>query len=97
MNNHCPRCGHHRPTGTRCQPCRNRRQREANARTDPIAIDTTVHNRRATPGLRPHEQRAAARQFTNLGLSAAEIARILAVTPRTVHRWRARDRENTSA
>lgn len=97
MNRPCPHCRHPRPTGTPCQPCHNRRRREANRRTDPLAITTTIANRRATPGLRPREQRAIARQFTDLDLSAAEIARILGVSARTVHRWRARDRETADA
>lgn len=97
MNRPCPHCRHPRPTGTHCQPCHNRRRREATRRIDQLAITSTVANRRATPGLRPRERRAIAAQFTALELSAAEIARILGVSPRTVHRWRARDRETTAA
>ncbi|MFD3917353.1 helix-turn-helix domain-containing protein, partial [Streptomyces sp. NPDC058603] len=37
----------------------------------------------------PKERAAAGVQLTNLGLPASEIARIFAVTPRTVTRWRA--------
>lgn len=97
MNSPCPRCRRPRPTGGHCQPCHNRNRRERNAHTDQLAIDATIRDHRATPGLRPHEQRAIARKFTELRLSAAEIARILSVTPRTIHRWRARDRETADA
>lgn len=97
MTTRCRRCRRPRPVGAHCRPCHNQQRREHNARTDQLAITTTVDNRRATPGLRPHERRAAAAQFTALGLPAAEIARILGVSSRTVHRWRARDRENEPA
>lgn len=97
MNRPCTRCRHPRPIGGHCQPCHNRQRRERNARTDQLAIDTTIRDHRATPGLRPHERRAIAAKFTKLRLPAAEIARILGVTPRTVRRWRARDRETADA
>lgn len=97
MNRPCPHCRHPRPIGGHCQPCHNRQRREASRRTDQLAITTTVENRRAAPGLRLRERHAIARQFTALNLPAAEIARILGVSPRSVHRWRARDRETTEA
>lgn len=96
MRRPCHRCGRPRPTGRHCQPCHNERRRAAARRTDPLAITTTVETHHAPPGLRPRERRAIARHFTALGLSAAEIARILGVTPRTIHRWRAHDRQTAA-
>lgn len=55
-------------------------------------IDTVVRERRAVGGLTRLEQRRIARRLTAVGLPAAEIARIVCVAPRTVHRWRSEDR-----
>ncbi|MEV0526002.1 helix-turn-helix domain-containing protein [Streptomyces sp. NPDC050439] len=97
MKTRCPRCHTPRNRGAHCQPCHNRQRREATRRLDDTAITFTITNRRATPGLRPHERRAISAQFTALNLPAKEIARILGVTPRTIHRWRARAREGEPA
>lgn len=52
-------------------------------------IQTVIQQQRPTPGLTRLERVLVAQGLTNHGLPAAEIARILGVTPRTVYRWRA--------
>jgi hypothetical protein len=51
-------------------------------------VRLVVVDRRPAPGLNRLEKRAAAWRLTDEHVSAEEIARLLAVTPRTVHRWR---------
>lgn len=58
------------------------------AAPDLLAVDTAVRDRRRLPGMTPKERAEAGVRLTQLGLSASEIARIFAVTPRTVFRWR---------
>jgi hypothetical protein len=75
-----------------CHSCRPR-TRQSKARTaDLHVVDSVVHNRRGVPGLSPADQRLISRKLTALGLPAAEIARIVGRTPRTICRWRAADR-----
>ncbi len=52
-------------------------------------VAVIVHDRRPARGLTRLERVQVARGLTAHGLPAHEIARILAVTPRTVYRWRA--------
>lgn len=52
-------------------------------------VDAIVREQRPAPGLTRLERVKVARGLTDHGLPADEIARILAVTPRTVYRWRA--------
>ncbi|MFE4535647.1 hypothetical protein ACFRKB_11265 [Streptomyces scopuliridis] len=73
----------------RCRQWRFGNPHQTHATPDPIAIDTAVRDRRPPAGMTPKERAAAGVQLTSLGLSAAEIARIFAVTSRTVTRWRA--------
>ncbi|WP_030744503.1 helix-turn-helix domain-containing protein [Streptomyces sp. NRRL F-5135] len=73
---------------TVCWTCKSRAYRRARATPDPVAVDRAVHDRYAPAGMTRPERRAAALQLTDLGLSAAEIGRIVHVTPRTVSRWR---------
>jgi DNA-binding CsgD family transcriptional regulator len=54
-------------------------------------IQTVIQQQRPTEGLTRLERVRVAQGLTALGLPAEEIARILAVTPRTVYRWRARN------
>lgn len=49
-----------------------------------------IRNPRPTRDITRLERRLVGQGLSNLGLPAAEIARILGVTPRTVYRWRAR-------
>ncbi|MBE4735746.1 helix-turn-helix domain-containing protein [Streptomyces caniscabiei] len=53
-------------------------------------VQTVIQQQRPTGGLTRLERVLVAQGLTDLGLPAEEIARILAVTPRTVYRWRAR-------
>lgn len=62
----------------RCARCRTRTRLPATTR--PAQPADTV------------SRRETAARFTDLGLSDADIARILGVTPRTIHRWRAQHR-----
>lgn len=55
-------------------------------------VATIIREQRPTQGLTRLERVLVAQGLTNLGLPAEEIARILAVTPRTVYRWRAQQR-----
>jgi DNA-directed RNA polymerase specialized sigma24 family protein len=76
-----------------CQLHRSRLYRHGNPHqpntpADEHAIEAAVSTRRTLPGLRPAERRAAGLQLTDLGLPAAEVARIFSVTERTVYRWR---------
>ncbi|MFE3139726.1 hypothetical protein [Streptomyces scopuliridis] len=81
----------------RCRQWRFGNPHQKHALPDPIAIDTAVRDRRPPTGITPKEPAAAGVQLTNLGLPASEIARILAVTLRTVTRWRAADRAARTA
>lgn len=53
-------------------------------------VQTVIQQQRPTEGLTRLERVLVAQGLTQLGLPADEIARILAVTPRTVYRWRTR-------
>jgi DNA-directed RNA polymerase specialized sigma24 family protein len=53
-------------------------------------VATIIREQRPAEGLTRLERVLVAQGLTQLGLPAEEIARILAVTPRTVYRWRAR-------
>ncbi|MGW6598476.1 helix-turn-helix domain-containing protein [Streptomyces sp. NPDC055036] len=96
----CPRTA--APQHRMCHTHRYRQWRHGNphqthATPDPIAIDAAVRDRRPPAGMSPKERAAAGVQLTNLGLPASEIARIFAVTPRTVARWRAAARATQAA
>jgi DNA-binding CsgD family transcriptional regulator len=56
---------------------------------DPTEVELLIHNPRPATGLTRLEQRLIAQGLTARGTTAAEIARLLHVTPRTVYRWRA--------
>jgi DNA-directed RNA polymerase specialized sigma24 family protein len=66
-----------------------------------VADDTDVQliiaEQRPTQGLTRLERVLVAQGLTQLGLPADEIARILGVHPRTIHRWRARHRQTEAA
>jgi DNA-directed RNA polymerase specialized sigma24 family protein len=86
-----------RPYRPLCPTHRTRQWRHGDphqkaTRPDPIAIDAAVATRRALPGMRPAERRAAGLRLTALGLPADEIARIFEVDARTVYRWRSASR-----
>lgn len=55
-------------------------------------VQTVIREQRPTPGLTRLERVLAAQGLTEHGLPAAEVARILGVTERTVYRWRATTR-----
>jgi hypothetical protein len=57
---------------------------------DDYDVATIIREQRPADGLTRLERVRVAQGLTNLGLPAEEIARILAVTPRTVYRWRTR-------
>lgn len=56
-------------------------------------VAAIIREQRPAPGLTRLERTKVARGLTEHGLPATEIARILTVTPRTVYRWRAQDRQ----
>lgn len=56
---------------------------------DPEEVALAATERRLLPGLTLLERRLLGQHLTQLGITAAEIARITGVTPRTVYRWRA--------
>lgn len=58
---------------------------------DDTDVALIVAEQRPSPGLTRLERIKVARGLTAHGLPASEIARILAVTERTVYRWRAAD------
>lgn len=95
----CPRTA--APHRTLCYTHKSRRERHGTygvppREPDQITVDSVVTARRALPGITLIERRAAGLKFTDLGLPAEEIARILGVTPRTVVRWRT-DRRHSCA
>lgn len=51
-------------------------------------VAAIIRDARPAPGLTRLERIKVARGLTDHGLPAAEIARILTVTPRTIYRWR---------
>lgn len=51
-------------------------------------VQAIICEQRPAPSLTRLERVKVARGLTDHGLPASEIARILAVTPRTVYRWR---------
>lgn len=55
---------------------------------DATDVQTITREQRPAQGLTRLERVQVARGLTDHGLPAQEIARILAVTPRTVYRWR---------
>jgi hypothetical protein len=57
---------------------------------DDYDVATIIREQRPADGLTRLERVRVAQGLTQLGLPAEEIARILAVTPRTVYRWRTR-------
>jgi len=57
---------------------------------DDYDVQLIIAEQRPAQGLTRLERVLVAQGLTQLGLHAEEIARILAVTPRTVYRWRAR-------
>jgi DNA-directed RNA polymerase specialized sigma24 family protein len=56
-------------------------------------VDVVARERRPVSGLTRLEQRLVALKLTAADASAAEIADLLGVSPRTVHRWRANERQ----
>jgi len=87
------------PAGKRRNVCyrhynRIRRHGDPHFNTWTVADDhdvaAIIREQRPAPGLTRLERVLVAQGLTQLGLPAEEIARILAVTPRTVYRWRAR-------
>jgi DNA-directed RNA polymerase specialized sigma24 family protein len=60
-------------------------------------VAAIIREQRPASGLTRLERVLVAQGLTNQGLPADEIARILGVTPRTVHRWRARTRQTEAA
>lgn len=93
-----PGCTRNAATGrTRCGPCRWRRQRYGDYHHDPTAVDPmaptiAASTREPVPGMTPAERRATGLHLDALGLPSSEIARIVGVARRTVHRWRATQR-----
>lgn len=51
-------------------------------------VQSLIREQRPAEGLTRLERVKVAQGLTGLGLPAADIARILTVTPRTVYRWR---------
>lgn len=63
---------------------------------DPADIEHAAAARRLLPGMTRLERRLLGLKLTDLGLPAAEIARITGVAHRTVTRWRS-TRTNTTS
>lgn len=61
--------------------------------TDADDIRAVVQDRLPDSGLSRTARRTATRQLTAHGARAAEIARLIGVTERTVYRYRAADRD----
>jgi hypothetical protein len=89
----CPR-----PPRTGCRYCHGhlrRRRLYGNfdftqwGTADDHDVAAIIREQRPAQGLTRLERVKVARGLTQHGLPADEIARILAVTPRTVYRWRA--------
>ena len=59
-------------------------------------VEIIARERRPATGLTRLEQRLVARRLTAAKVSAAEIARIVGTTSRTVCRWRAKNRNTTA-
>lgn len=97
----CPNTA--RPQRTLCDTHRGRVYRYGDPHTtaathiDDIAADAVIRNRQPVPGLNPASRRLITQRLTACGLAAQEIARILGVAPRTVHRYRAVSRVPGSA
>jgi DNA-directed RNA polymerase specialized sigma24 family protein len=90
----------------KCRLCyrhyhRIRRYGDPNFTQWTVADDTDVQliiaEQRPAAGLTRLERVLVAQGLTAQGLTADEIARILSVTPRTIHRWRARTRQTEAA
>lgn len=56
---------------------------------DEADVEAIIREARPAPGLTRLERVMVARGLTARGTSAAEVARIVGVEPRTVYRWRA--------
>ncbi|MCM2427363.1 hypothetical protein [Streptomyces sp. RKAG337] len=67
------------------------------ATVEPLDVEAVVARQAKPDGLGAASRHEVARRLTALQLSADEIARILSVSPRTIHRWRAQDRTTTTA
>lgn len=79
---------------THCHRCRGRIRTHGSPHithwtsADDLDVEIIAANRQAAPGMTRLEKRRVAHLLTKQGDSAREIARILQVSPTTVHRWR---------
>jgi IS30 family transposase len=64
---------------------------------DELDVQIVVSTRRSAAGLTADERRIVALKLSALEVSAAEIAQVLNVAPRTIHRWRAEYRAVAAA
>lgn len=95
---HCRLTGCTKPARRRCHYCYahlRRRRLYGNfhftqwGTADETDIQTIIREQRPADGLTRLERVKVGQGLSALGLPAAEIARIVGVTPRTVYRWRA--------
>lgn len=84
----CATCGRRRVLSEICSKCQARTDREI----DPVAVERALRGE-ADVDLTKTEIRHVIPLMTENGMSAKRIAEVLGVTPRTVVRWRARNRE----
>ncbi|MGW9299643.1 hypothetical protein ACWHA3_02295 [Streptomyces cyaneofuscatus] len=64
---------------------------------DPLDVELIVTEQRPAEGLTRLERVLVARGLTERQVPAAEVARIVGVDKRTVHRWRSQDRQKQAA
>lgn len=91
------------PRYAACHMHRSRVRRHGDPRfthwttADPGDVELAASARAPLPGMTRLERVQLGLRLSALDLSASEIARIVGVAPRTVHRWRAADRATHAA
>ncbi|MGW7636028.1 helix-turn-helix domain-containing protein [Streptomyces decoyicus] len=64
---------------------------------DDMDVQLLIEQQRVPDGATRLERRLIAVGLSERGLSAERVAEVVAVAPRTVHRWRAQHRTHTAA
>jgi hypothetical protein len=92
----CTKTAEHHRTVCRMHRSRIRRHGDPGfsqwGTADPDDVELAASDRILLPGMTRLERIQLGLKLTAARTSAAEIARIVGVTPRTIHRWRAADR-----
>lgn len=63
---------------------------------DDLDVELLIDQQRVPEGATRLERQLIAVGLSNLGMSAERVADIVAVAPRTVHRWRAKTRQTAA-